>query len=844
MTVKKNNNKLIGVSIIVLSVVFVLVAALFVYQTWFAGKDTKVWNTGGDISSMVVSSVPGWNPARDFSPDSPVAPLEIHSFSVDTPDILAGAQVEVTFKAEIFAEEKPGAEDISVKDTRGKLVGYMNDDGSHGDKKADDGIFTLVASIGSGNTASSLYYAEAKTKSEIITSDSTEVFFYTDITADDFTVYNEIIEKLAQCQTSSDVTKTLYQNPNIAKMTVVENGTYVRILLNSGISCVWAEDATSPDGQPSKGGSGNMKLYSDYSEVKSRLSGIKAYPANSDADVCVVRPFRNSDFQYDDYKQAGKLVADAHKGELTVHDNENANLDAFKNFGEFGLILIDSHGTLDYNGDPCIVTGLGYTKANSIDSCDWQSRRVCTVVSPRYGARIAVSGRFFDRYYAAHSLDETTLFIGTCHSLANTTLADSFLRKGAFGVYGFNGNVGVAYSNDVLKETIVSSQLIDFLSVKDTMERCKSVSGIKDPSWQETEFMYRGDDSAVISTNLTRGKVKGRVADITTDKPVKNITVRVYSQNGKLRKTLRIKESSAYTISLVSGTYRFRFTSPGYKTLTMEVDAEVGKTVYVPTAQMTSAYSDNSFVEGFVTDATTGNPVSGIKVSLTGGWNRRNFDGSVEVTYGTTDENGHYKITAPSGYYTLSASGSNYIAGYANVVAGIENKGNQNVSVVPRLSDSADPNGFRVVLSWVNEPKDLDAHLTGPTESGSRFHLYYRNGGTAADPAVSQYYRLDLDNTDNSSYPTIPETVTVEKYVDGVYRFSVYDYENSSKNDSKALAKSGAKVDVYNGTSLVKTFYVPYDGKGCIWNVFELKSGSFNAMNKFRNGSESNADNF
>jgi len=228
MTVKKNNNKLIGVSIIVLSVVFVLVAALFVYQTWFAGKDTKVWNTGGDISSMVVSSVPGWNPARDFSPDSPVAPLEIHSFSVDTPDILAGAQVEVTFKAEIFAEEKPGAEDISVKDTRGKLVGYMNDDGSHGDKKADDGIFTLVASIGSGNTASSLYYAEAKTKSEIITSDSTEVFFYTDITADDFTVYNEIIEKLAQCQTSSDVTKTLYQNPNIAKMTVVENGTYVR----------------------------------------------------------------------------------------------------------------------------------------------------------------------------------------------------------------------------------------------------------------------------------------------------------------------------------------------------------------------------------------------------------------------------------------------------------------------------------------------------------------------------------------------------------------------------------------------------------------------------------------
>jgi len=843
MTVKKNTNKLIVISIIVLSVIFVLTASIYVYQTWFAGKNSNPWNKSGDMADVSVSSVPGWNPGSEFTPDSTPSPLEFHSFSVDTPDILAGAKVDVTFEAEVFAENKPGSKDIAVKDVRGNVLGYMNDDGTEGDRKANDGIYTLVAPVGSGNTASSIYFAEAKVNSQSITSDAIEVFSYTDITATDFAAYREIVQKLASFTASSDATQYLYHNPYVAKMTVDNNGKSIRFLLKSGITCVWTDDASGE--QPSKGGSGKMELYSDYSEVKTRLSGKKAYPANSDGDVCVIRPFRNSDFAYDDYKQAGKLVADAHKSKLVVCDNEKANLDAFKKFDEFGLILIDSHGITDYDNNPAIVTGISYTAAESIDSCDWQSRRVCTVISTQYGARLALGGKFFDRYYPVHSLDETIVYLGTCHGLSNTTLADAFLRKGAFGVYGFDGKVSVAYSNDVLKETIVSSQLIDFLSVSDTMERCKTVTGIKDPSYTSTEFKYQGDASALLSTDRTRGKVKGRVSDITTDKAVKNITVRVYSKDGNLRKTLRIKESSAYTISLVSGTYYFRFSSPGYKTLTMEVEAEGGKTVYVPNAQMTSVYNEASaLVEGTVINATTGNPVSGIRISLYNGWNRRSLDGAVEVVSVTSDSDGRYKIAAPVGYYTLSVHGNNFINSFTNVLSGIENIGEQNVSVVPALPESADQNGFRVVLSWEKSPKDLDAHLTGPKESGSRFHLYYRNGGAVADSSASQYYRLDLDNTNITSYPAIPETVTVEKYVEGVYRFSVYDFENSSKKASNALAKSGARVDVYNCNSLVKTFYVPYDGKGCIWNVFELKSGSFNALNKFRNGSESNINNF
>ena len=35
-------------------------------------------------------------------------------------------------------------------------------------------------------------------------------------------------------------------------------------------------------------------------------------------------------------------------------------------------------------------------------------------------------------------------------------------------------------------------------------------------------------------------------------------------------------------------------------------------------------------------------------------------------------------------------------------------------------------NDFRVVLTWDEQPRDLDSHLTGPqTDGNGRFHIYY-----------------------------------------------------------------------------------------------------------------------
>ena len=61
----------------------------------------------------------------------------------------------------------------------------------------------------------------------------------------------------------------------------------------------------------------------------------------------VLRPFRNTEFEYDDFKRAGDLVAKALNGEATVVDDENVTLDIMKSLSSYGTVLIDSHGKKD-----------------------------------------------------------------------------------------------------------------------------------------------------------------------------------------------------------------------------------------------------------------------------------------------------------------------------------------------------------------------------------------------------------------------------------------------------------------------------------------------------------------
>lgn len=162
--------------------------------------------------------------------------------------------------------------------------------------------------------------------------------------------------------------------------------------------------------------------------------------------------------------------------------------------------------------------------------------------------------------------------------------------------------------------------------------------------------------------------------------------------------------------------------------------------------------------------------------------------------------------------------------GYSNLVVKCPCKG-MTYAVSPVMTNL---DGLRVVLTWGATPRDLDSHMIFP---GNNIYFGSKQGTDA---------HLDVDDT--TSYG--PETITLEKKHYGEsYVYAVHDFSNGGNPSSRALSDSQAKVFVYMGQSLVRTYYVPQNRSGNLWTVFRMTgSGDFQDINNFT-GSQVDAKN-
>jgi hypothetical protein len=111
---------------------------------------------------------------------------------------------------------------------------------------------------------------------------------------------------------------------------------------------------------------------------------------------------------------------------------------------------------------------------------------------------------------------------------------------------------------------------------------------------------------------------------------------------------------------------------------------------------------------------------------------------------------------------------------------------------------------MRIVLNWGQNPLDLDGHLAFGGD-----HIFFRN---KSGPDA----QLDVDHTDGFG----PETITVTRRHPGQrYVYAVQDYSDKEEPQSANLASSDAKVFVYVGQTLIRTYYVPRNRPGNLWNV-------------------------
>ncbi|KJV06641.1 tetratricopeptide repeat protein [Methylocucumis oryzae] len=127
---------------------------------------------------------------------------------------------------------------------------------------------------------------------------------------------------------------------------------------------------------------------------------------------------------------------------------------------------------------------------------------------------------------------------------------------------------------------------------------------------------------------------------------------------------------------------------------------------------------------------------------------------------------------------------------------------------------------MRIVLNWGAKPEDLDSHIVYPNN-----HIYFENmTGTDA--------LLDVDDTNSFG----PETITLNVKHEGErYVYAVHNFSDASAPGSKRLSDSQAKVFVYVGETLVKTYYVPTNQIGNLWTVFAVtESGDLQDFNTIK----------
>lgn len=229
-----------------------------------------------------------------------------------------------------------------------------------------------------------------------------------------------------------------------------------------------------------------------------------------------------------------------------------------------------------------------------------------------------------------------------------------------------------------------------------------------------------------------------------------------------------------------------------------------GAATPTPTATTTAPPGPVSAIGGFVRNATNGQPISGATVQVQG-------SGAA-----TTDAAGRFDIAdVPTGSHTLQTTATGFTTDTRtiNVVEGQNPE--LSIALVP-ITNAAE---IRLVLTWGSQPADVDAHLSGPTTEGGRFHISFLD---REHPDVIPYVGLDVD--DVSSFG--PETITIRRnpatnqFVAGEYRYWLHNFSTTPELDV-----SGARVTINQGGAQLAEYVIsgsPANPSQDIWHVVNL----------------------
>lgn len=275
-----------------------------------------------------------------------------------------------------------------------------------------------------------------------------------------------------------------------------------------------------------------------------------------------------------------------------------------------------------------------------------------------------------------------------------------------------------------------------------------------------------------------------------------------------------------YSLTLPLGTgYRLSVTAAGFTSAGV-LGVDVGPTTTnAPAVPLAPSGSLPGTITGTARSATTGLALgAGVAVELRPDVN--NLSGTVTAATQTITSGQFLFANVAPGTYTLVARAPGFSNGTATAVSLSGSSSTQDVLLSPTLAAGA----VRIVLTWGNQPPDLDAHLTYPAGSG-RGWVYFEQAGTCGvDPVC-----LDVDQQQGFG----PETITISSVSPGVYRYYVNNFSQQFDGIGGPLSASNAVVQVFQAGSNapVRSFAAP-QLPGTMWHVFDLSGTTITAVNQ------------
>lgn len=765
-------------------------------------------------------------------------------FYADESDVLVGEKKTVTFFAEVDTEFSVLNDAIELYGQNGSQITSMHDDGNNGDLVADDGIYSAQISLESDEQKVEYYYA----KYTNLVSTQYPISFYLDLSIEELTAGEGVMDKLCEITSTNtetgdieadtelalrsynaviDYLDTLKQEGAIKEYERQADGIHYTMPSNIEYCFLFENLLTDGDGISVTSFSSN-EFYADNTiENFASAVSINSFFDQKESEICVLKPFnwQHPNTNLDNSAQY-ILNTGLPYSYTSLYENSNVTVELMKKLQDYHIILLDSHGGVNN-----ICTGESPTnKSYRSYSADLQAGLIGIygVSGDDNDCFYGVSDGFFSKYYRTGSLNNPLIYLGTCHGADETALSNALKKAGAQTILAYNNAVRTSYCEkmceEIVKNLCKKNPENSFNSVALAVAEAKDTLGCTDygdNSWWIKLVELFGVKPAEIQIlgnsyfTLSSGFIAGRVLDASTGFEIMQGYVRVQNESEKFKE-------GAFSIRANTGADNsIMISSNGYlKRIVNNVNVNPGTTTYLSDSRLIPASATSTYISGAVQNATSTEPIGGVKLSFRKDHN--NTSGDVIVTT-YTDAYGNYEIsTLPVGYYTMEASAEGYIPQYMDILVGTNDY--ETVSLSPVLSKES----MRIVLTWGENPEDLDSHVQGMLSDGNSFHVYY--GYASQYDNDVEVCNLDVDDT--TSYG--PETITLNPTTDDAYYYYVNKYSGFG-----TVANSGAQIKIYQGEILIKTFNVPTDlGDSDYWNVFAIKDGELIVRNSISDSAD------